>query len=139
MPAPVEQQLSSLKTLHGQVAFVQEERAIKPVTLASNSIVMLYKYGSLVYCSAPNSTAFQFPLTDARIHERAAWLLRLSRPESQMSRMPTSRSLLLQQVWASMSRYPEVSASACAGAGKPAIEVPLDGTVYDLASGKVGL
>lgn len=53
---------------------------------------MISRYGDQVFCSAPNSTAYQFPLSDARIFERA---------------------------------------------GKPAIEVPLDGTVYDLQNGQV--
>ncbi|KAK9812068.1 hypothetical protein WJX73_002835 [Symbiochloris irregularis] len=53
---------------------------------------MLYKSGDSYFCSAPNSTAYQFPLSDARVHLRG---------------------------------------------GKPAIEVPFDGTVYDLQSGKV--
>lgn len=47
----------------------QVGRPIKPITLPSNNVVMLYRYGDQVFCSAPNSTAYQFPLSDARIFE----------------------------------------------------------------------
>jgi len=56
------------------------------------SVVMLYKVDGEVYCSDANSTAFQYPLTHAKI---------------------------------------------VSGESGPAVEVPLDGTIYDLQSGKV--
>jgi nitrite reductase/ring-hydroxylating ferredoxin subunit len=68
------------------------EKPIKPVILKTGKAIVLYKVGDAVYCSDANSTAYQYPLTDATILD-----------------LPTG----------------------------PAVEVPLDGTQYDLATGKV--
>jgi nitrite reductase/ring-hydroxylating ferredoxin subunit len=40
---------------------------VKPVILATGKAVMLYQYNGKVYCSDANSTAFEYPLTDAKI------------------------------------------------------------------------
>ncbi|KAK9822950.1 hypothetical protein WJX74_008206 [Apatococcus lobatus] len=69
------------------------DRPTKPLFLDDGTAIMLYRaVDGNVYCTNANSTAFQFPLTNARIMQRE---------------------------------------------GKNVIESALDGTVYDLESGKV--
>ncbi|KAK9843710.1 hypothetical protein WJX81_003262 [Elliptochloris bilobata] len=67
-------------------------RPTLPVILKDKSAIVLYRVDDDVYCSDANSTAFKFPLVDAKLLERN---------------------------------------------GGPAVEVPLDGTVYDLDTGRV--
>lgn len=47
--------------------FVQKDRPTKAVVLKDKSVVMLYNIDGDVYCSDANSTAFQYPLTHAKI------------------------------------------------------------------------
>ncbi|KAK9865964.1 hypothetical protein WJX84_008882 [Apatococcus fuscideae] len=69
------------------------DRPTKPLFLDDGTAIMLYRaLDGNVYCTNANSTAFQFPLTNAKVMQRG---------------------------------------------GKNAIESSLDGTVYDLESGKV--
>ena len=42
-------------------------KATKPVITASGLQIMLYKWKGVVYCSDAASTAFQFPMTDAKV------------------------------------------------------------------------
>lgn len=42
-------------------------KQVKPVILAAGKAVMLYQHNNKVYCSDANSTAFEYPLTDAKI------------------------------------------------------------------------
>lgn len=46
-------------------------RPTLPVILRDKSAVVLYKWEDEVYCSDANSTAFKFPLVDAKLLERA--------------------------------------------------------------------
>jgi len=71
---------------------VFQGKDIKAVDLRDKSICCLYNVDGAIYCSDANSTAYKFPLTNAKIIERD---------------------------------------------GSPAVEVALDGTVYDLETGKV--
>jgi nitrite reductase/ring-hydroxylating ferredoxin subunit len=71
---------------------VFEGRDIKAVDLKDKTICCLYNVQGAIYCSDANSTAYKFPLTNAKIIQRD---------------------------------------------GSPAVEVALDGTVYDLKTGKV--
>lgn len=64
----------------------------KPVELATGRTLMLYKFENMVFISDANSTAYQFPMTDAKVYREGSSI---------------------------------------------AAEVPLDGTVYDLATGAV--
>ena len=64
----------------------------KPIELATGRTLMLYKFENMVFISDANSTAYQFPMTDARVYREGSSI---------------------------------------------AAEVPLDGTVYDLATGAV--
>ena len=47
--------------------FMQKDRPTKAVVLKDKSVVMLYNVDGDVYCSDANSTAFQYPLTHAKI------------------------------------------------------------------------
>eukprot|EP00879_Flechtneria_rotunda_P002047 GHRR01002226.1.p1 GENE.GHRR01002226.1~~GHRR01002226.1.p1 ORF type:complete len:225 (+),score=52.89 GHRR01002226.1:244-918(+) len=67
-------------------------KATKPVELATGRVLMLYKFDNKVYISDANSTAYQYPMTDARVFKEGNSVV---------------------------------------------AEVPLDGTVYDLATGAV--
>ncbi|KAK9809056.1 hypothetical protein WJX72_008605 [[Myrmecia] bisecta] len=69
-----------------------EEKPTKPIILKDGTAIMLYQVDDEIYCSDANSTAFQFPLANAKIVQRKSG---------------------------------------------PAIEVALDGTIYDLATGEV--
>ena len=46
-------------------------RLTLPVILKDKSAVVLYRWEDEVYCSDANSTAFKFPLVDAKLLERA--------------------------------------------------------------------
>lgn len=72
--------------------FNKAQRDVKAITLAAGRTLVLYKHQGIVYCSDVNSTAYQFPMADAKI---------LARERG------------------------------------PAVEVPLEGTIYDLKTGKV--
>lgn len=50
-----------------QLADLQNDRPTRAVVLKDKSVVMLYKVDGKVYCSDANSTAFQYPLTHAKI------------------------------------------------------------------------
>ena len=76
---------------------------------------MLYNIDGEVYCSDANSTAFQYPLTHAKIVKGNG-----------LRRRPCQ----FQQIVVSV-------AACCLGEAGPAVEVPLDGTIYDLETGKV--
>eukprot|EP00884_Botryococcus_braunii_P022564 jgi/Botrbrau1/8992/Bobra.0148s0095.1 len=69
-----------------------QAKNIIPVELKDKSTVVLYKVDGEIFCSDANSTAYKYPLVDARIFERE---------------------------------------------GQPTIEVPFDGTTYNLRTGKV--
>lgn len=64
----------------------------KPLILANGKSIMLYKHDNKVWCSDAASTAYQYPLTDAK-------------------------------VWSDK--------------GQTLVEVPLDGTIYNLSTGAV--
>lgn len=49
------------------LATLQNDRPTRAVTLKDKSVVMLYNIDGEVYCSDANSTAFQYPLTHAKI------------------------------------------------------------------------
>lgn len=78
-----------LKTRANDVAI---GRNTKPIELATGRTLMLYKFENMVFISDANSTAYQFPMTDAKVYREGSSI---------------------------------------------ATEVPLDGTVYDLATGAV--
>ncbi|KAL6757359.1 hypothetical protein V8C86DRAFT_2624642 [Haematococcus lacustris] len=65
---------------------------VKAFPLAAGRTVVLYRYKGGVYCSDVNSTAYKFPMIDAKLLDKD---------------------------------------------GQPAVEVPLDGTIYCLRTGKV--
>jgi nitrite reductase/ring-hydroxylating ferredoxin subunit len=67
-------------------------KTTKPLILASGKAIMLYRLGDKVFCSDANSTAYQYPLTDAKVSEDSKGVY---------------------------------------------VEVPLDGTVYNLQTGAV--
>lgn len=46
---------------------LQDDRPTRAVTLKDKSVVMLYNIDGEVYCSDANSTAFQYPMTHAKI------------------------------------------------------------------------
>ncbi len=66
---------ASLEALRAQAWRVRGQaggRPTLPVILKDKSAVVLYKAGDGdVYCSDANSTAFKFPLIDAKLLERA--------------------------------------------------------------------
>lgn len=55
--------LFRIEVLH----LMQKDRPTKAVVLKDKSVVMLYNVDGDVYCSDANSTAFQYPLTHAKI------------------------------------------------------------------------
>ncbi len=65
----------SLEALHAQARHARGQaggRPTLPVILKDKSAVVLYKAADGdVYCSDANSTAFKFPLIDAKLLERA--------------------------------------------------------------------
>lgn len=63
----------------------------KPIELATGKTLMLYKFDGMLYISDANSTAYQYPMVDAKVFRDSSGIV--------------------------------------------AAEVPLDGTVYDLATG----
>ncbi|WIA30630.1 hypothetical protein OEZ86_000708 [Tetradesmus obliquus] len=65
----------------------------KTVELAAGKVLMLYKFENMVFVSDANSTAYQYPMVDAKVFRDSS--------------------------------------------GAIAAEVPLDGTIYDLATGAV--
>ena len=76
-----------------QTVLIREgSRATCPVITTTGVAVVLYRVREKVFCSAANSTAYRFPMNDARIFD---------------------------------------------GPEGPAAECPLDGTTYDLQTGKV--
>lgn len=75
----------------GDLSIFPFDRNTKPVEI-DNVALMLYKFNGMVYVSDARSTAYQYPLTDAK--------------------------LIMEK-------------------GVPAVEVPLDGTVYSLETGEV--
>jgi len=75
--------------------FAQAGREVKAVTLKAGRTLVLYRHEGKVYCSDVYSTAYKFPLVDAKVLAGGGI------------------------------------------SGGPAVEVPLDGTLYDLATGKV--
>eukprot|EP00877_Chromochloris_zofingiensis_P012016 jgi/Chrzof1/7068/Cz02g09170.t1 len=67
-------------------------KTTKPIITASNIPLMLYKFQGRVYCSDANSTAYKYPLTDAKVFNDGSTVV---------------------------------------------VEVPLDGSMYDLQTGAV--
>ena len=54
---------------------VQADRPTKPLFLDNGTAIMLYRaLDGNVYCTNANSTAFQFPLTSAKIMQRESLL-----------------------------------------------------------------
>lgn len=77
-----------------QVTRMDELASLKPITAveAEGKALVLIRSGEKLFCTDAKSTAFQFPLVDAKVLEVE---------------------------------------------GRPALECPLDGTVYDLETGRV--
>ena len=62
-PNTFQAKLFRIEVLH----LMQKDRPTKAVVLKDKSVVMLYNVDGDVYCSDANSTAFQYPLTHAKI------------------------------------------------------------------------
>ena len=99
----------------------EQGKQAKPVILANNQAVIVWLIDGAVYCTDANSTAFQFPLVDGKISSRRS---RCSSLDATMGRSLLSTALATGFI-------------CCTGASGPTVEVPLDGTVYDLATGEV--
>lgn len=110
--------------------FVQKDRPTKAVVLKDKSVVMLYNIDGDVYCSDANSTAFQYPLTHAKI-------VKGMRIPCMVDLLPCPR-FSIPEVTMKLSSSTK-KCTWCTGEEGPAVEVPLDGTIYDLESGKVHL
>ena len=96
-----------------------------PKILRDNTAIVLYNVSGEVYCSDANSTAFKFPLIDANILESAP-----ACHDFPLYGCPRN----LQYLHGNRAK----SIAVHAGDDGPAVQVPLDGTVYELETGKVG-
>ena len=105
---------------------MQKDRPTKAFVLKDKSVVMLYNIDGDVYCSDANSTAFQYPLTHAKIVKGMSCA-------GFASSLPCRSSSLYFFSHATKLSTFDLGEEG----GGPAVEVPLDGTVYDLETGKV--
>lgn len=97
---------------------------IKSVIMPGNkqAIVVYRLPDGRVYCSDASSTAFEFPLSNAKIITDGACL----RYDIHVDCID-----LPGNIWFFKCNFAITD-------GSPKIEVPLDGTVYDMETGKVG-
>lgn len=96
---------------------------IKSVIMPGNkqAIVVYRLPDGRVYCSDANSTAFEFPLSNAKVIAEGAFLTG--------GRLTETRQR--------QGMHMKLACCACPAGGGPKVEVPLDGTVYDLETGNV--
>ena len=111
---------------HNTHVVVQKDRPTKAVVLKDKSVVMLYNIDGDVYCSDANSTAYQYPLIHAKIVKGACipsgyYMLHVMVSVITRGKLHSRTSLF----------------GLTTGEKGPGVEVPLDGTVYDLETGKV--
>lgn len=147
-------------------ASMQNGKQTRAVILPDNSAIVLYRTADDdVYCSDANSTAYKFPMIDANIIEskltsvqtlciqyniqRLEWSQLCVDTEAFVVKCPvhydtgnsSCAAWQLHELVGSAAIYQgrHETQLVCIAAGEdgPAAEVPLDGTVYDLETGKV--